>query len=325
MSFRFIVAFVWILSLQACGGSGPSPQLDARTADAGVPPPVSDKPAPSEHGPQGKCGEVAQLFVTRMLAQPRGTEVDLVLSAAPDAQLSAERDYAACIEGGAAWRRVYEGSLTLLLVRPERPLDETLAALEAFVKARPETEAIALALWTEQVTAVDLPTHDRARTMERLQVALSGAKAGVTSSNRIPRDAAALLRSLGDSSVPLMRSLVLWAPNATEAWEPPLRTPNGYSVLTFATQPMAPDLMAQAASLSTALDARYELGFYGVGLCQSGAVTLTAGHDQLELTLPELPSELANGPGCDPDLTAVQGFPALKQLDFAFTDVERER
>src|SRR5690606_33850051 len=96
-----------------------------------------------------------------------------------------------------------------------------------FLNARPREERVAIALWDHTLRAVDLPTRDRGRSLERLRSALTAPPVEMASEALpILGQARDWARSLAGDGQALMRSVVLWAPGEREEIAAPPRAPD---------------------------------------------------------------------------------------------------
>jgi len=318
-----------LLVLSACSSSAKQkapPDAHAEAgADAAIPEPtgkpVGKPPNEAEREPDGDCDDVGGFYATRTFAQPRGTEIDVVLTPAAKGTLDPKRDYAHCIQQSGAWKREFTAGLTLLVVRPDGKAEATLTALEAFLADRPKDDAIGAVLWTDSLLPIDIPTRDRARTLSRIRVALAG-QGAAPSVTTLPSAVSGLSHAFGGDALPWFRSVVVWAPGLDQALTAP--TAVAATGATFVgLLPVGDDLEAHALALSAGLDEIAARGFYGVGVCDAGKTTLRAGAQTLSLDLPDLPWEFARGPACDPDLTAIAAFPHMDVMQLSLTADQR--
>ncbi|MCA9600540.1 MAG: CotH kinase family protein [Polyangiales bacterium] len=307
------------LAAAACGRPIDDPGDNDNVDKYPPTPPVSRFDSLPKRGDPGDCEDVEGFHAVRTLAQPRGTEVDIALHGTLDPEL----DYSACIDAtGSAWRRSFEGSLSMLLIRPTKGVstEALLDAVDAYLAKRPADEPVGALLWTSTVRSIDIPTTNRSRTRTRIASALAGAgTAGAA--NAVPPDAIRMTAASGGHAESTHRALVVLAPNGGGALDRPAQTGDPGAFVEQITGNAT--LVTAAEAAAEAVDTSIARGFYGVGVCTEEATTrITAGGDSLDVAIPELPWEFERGPGCDPDFTALGAFPFADRVELSFASAE---
>lgn len=271
------------------------------------------------------CARVADVVAVRQVTHQGGaTELDLRLDDACGGTLPAS--YAECLDvpdGAAVAARTLDAGHTLLLVAA--PADAAahealLAAVAAFVAARPPAERIAVQLWGDSVGQLADFTTDRARTLALVEgglLAATPAASPVAAATALAL-ARATVESVSGVADLGLRSVVVLAPGAARP-----SAVAGPSIVVWVDA--APAELADAAELASGtLDATAAAGTVAVGVCAMDRVTVAvpgAGTAKVFDLIP--PLEEAKMGSCDAGAAARGERPALQRVELIFTPAER--
>jgi hypothetical protein len=307
-------------------------------------------------GPKPVCDGVTGMAVTRIAEHPGGGEEVTARLRFQNGVPIAEADLVECIsiEGAppgnhpaaSIARRPVDVAYTLLLVDPgtnRRENENARGLVEAILKKRPASEAIALFRWGAGITQIAPFNDDRRLLLERLSVGLAPSDGTLPAAEALGAAATALDR-IGGPARDALRTVVLVNPRAaaTAGLPAALDRAQPHLVAWIGGAEQEAQLSALPAglrfpigsqtvpalvvsSLSDRLDAYMRHAHYAVGVCGQAAQSLQLRFREGETTPLTLPAALPeNRPGlCQPDTIAHGQRVFSERLELVFTPEER--